>query len=437
MTTFGQIRALPGLTRLLIVTNGISALGAGAVMPFLWIYLTEVRHFQTWVPATTLAVQAAAAVLGGLAYGVLVDRLPYNRTVPLANVNAGVGTMVFAFATDPWVAIAAAAVFGFGISGVGTTVRAAYAVTTPKAQRDVAYSTDYGVLNLAMGFGVLMGGAVAAVGSLTPAGRYATLYAIDAVTFLLMAAATITTLPGRVGAADADESDEPRARAGYLAVLRRPELLVILLLLLLTTLATTAQFRAGLPGFLTQNGAITSTGLSFAFALNILLCAAVQFLGLPLLRRYRKSRLVAAAGVLAGLCWWFVYLAGQRTGTAALVLACVGVSLFSISEALVGPLLTTLLNNAVTDELRGRANGLFSITYSACNVLGPVVAGALLPWSAGLAFIVLMLALSGVATVLAVGLRRRLRADEDLSGESAGDASAGEPVVAGATHERD
>ncbi|MFJ2060675.1 MFS transporter [Streptomyces sp. NPDC087908] len=410
MTRVSQIRALPFAAKLLILTNGISALGAGMVMPFLWIYLTEIRHLATWVPATTLAVQALAAVLGGLTYGALLDRLPYNRAVPLANINAGVGTMAFAFADEPWSALVAAAIFGFGISGVGTTVRAAYSVTTEVSQRETAYSTDFAVLNLAMGLGVLAGGAIAALSSLSPSGRYILLYAIDAVTFFVMAAATVTTLPGkeRNDAKAAEAGNEVPGGVSYLAVLRRPELLTILLLLLFTTVSTVAQFRSGLPGYLTQNGAVASGGISFAFALNILLCAGVQFLGMPLLSKVRRTHLLAASGLFAVLCWWFVYMAGQHTGRTALILACIGVALLSVSEALVGPLLTTMLNNAVTEELRGRANGLFSIIYSSCNVIGPVLAGITLAWGEGFGLIAIMIVLSGVSVLLALGLGRRI-----------------------------
>lgn len=402
-----RIAALPPAARLLIVTNGISALGAGMVMPFLWIYLTEVRHLPTWVPAATLAVQAFSAVFGGLAYGALLDRLPYNRVVPLANVNAGVGTLLFAFAGHAGVALVAAVVFGFGISGVGTVVRAAYGATTSAEQRETAYSADYGMLNVAMGIGVILGGVFAALAFLGPVGRYFVMYSIDALTFFVMAAATVRALPNRV---HHTESKTGAIRGSYRAVLRSPSLVALLAVLLLSALVSFGQFRAGLPGYLTQTGAITASGLSFAFAVNIILCAFVQFVVMPHLERFSRTLLVAASGVMFAACWVFVLLAGGRTGPAALVLATVAVILLSVGESLVVPLLTTLLNNAVGEDLRGRANALFSITLSTSGVIGPAVAGALLPIGSGAAFVAVMIALSAVATLLTLGLRRALPA---------------------------
>jgi MFS family permease len=402
-----RIAALPPAARLLIFTNGISALGAGMVMPFLWIYLTEVRHLPTWVPAATLAVQAFAAVFGGLVYGALLDRLPYNVVVPLANVNAGVGTLLFAFAGQAWIAVAAAIVFGFGISGVGTAVRAAYGATTGPAQRETAYSADYGVLNVAMGIGVILGGVFAALAFLSPVGRYFLMYSIDAATFFVMAVATVRALPNRV---HHTESGTGAARGTYRAVLRSPSLLALLAVLLLSALVSFGQFRAGLPGYLTQTGAITASGLSFAFAVNIILCAVVQFVVMPHLERFSRTLLVAASGVMFAACWVFVLLAGGHTGMTALTLATVAVILLSIGESLVVPLLTTLLNNAVGEDLRGRANALFSITLSTSAVIGPALAGALLPFGSGAAFVGVMITLSVVATLLVLGLRRSLPA---------------------------
>jgi MFS family permease len=404
-----RIAALPRAARWLIATNGISALGAGMVMPFLWIYLTEVRHLPTWVPAATLAVQAFAAVFGGLAYGALLDRLPYNVVVPLANVNAGIGTLLFAFTGHAGVAVVAAVVFGFGISGVGTAVRAAYGATTGADQRETAYSADYGVLNVAMGIGVILGGVFAALAFLSPVGRYFLMYSIDALTFFVMAVATVRVLPNRAHQA---ERKAGAVRGSYRAVLRSPSLLALLAVLLLSALVSFGQFRAGLPGYLTQTGAITASGLSFAFAVNIILCAIVQFAVMPHLERFSRTLLVGASGVMFAACWVFVLLAGRHEGPTALVLATVAVILLSIGESLVVPLLTTLLNNAVGEDLRGRANALFSITLSTSAVVGPSLAGALLPFGSGAVFVVVMIVLSALATLLVLTLRRTLPAEQ-------------------------
>jgi MFS family permease len=423
-TLLSQMRALPSAAKLLLFSNGISAVGVGMVLPFLWVYLTEIRHFDTWVPAAALAVQAAAAVAGGLFYGALTDRLPYNRVVPLANVHAGIGTMIYAFAGSPWVALLAATVFGFGVSGVSTSVRAAYAAATEKSQRETVYSADYGVMNVMMGLGIVVGGLLAAASVSTAVVRYGVLYGLDALTFFFMAVMTIRGLPS--GAREKEEEKKSGGKVGYGAVLRQTDLLKVLLILLFTSLVTIGQFRAGLPGYLIQSGAVSSSGLSFSFTLNIVVCALVQFWGMSRLTGFRRKHLVAASGVLAAACWVLIYLAGHNNGVTALAIACVGVILFSVSEALIGPLLSTLLNNRVAERNRGRANALFSITLSTSSVIGPVTAGVLLPLGGGVGLIISMVALSVLATAVAFALPGSA---EETADSDEGDAEADKSSV--------
>ncbi|MFJ5886017.1 MFS transporter [Kitasatospora cineracea] len=416
LANWSRIGRLPRTAKLLLATNGLSAFGAGMVLPFLWIYLTRIRHFDAWVPAAALAVQAGAAIVGGLVWGALLDRLPYRRAVPYANIVAGVGTLVYGFASSPWIALVAATVWGFGINGVGTAVRAAYAACTEPDQRTTVYSADYGLLNLGMGAGVVVGGALAAADFATPAARYALLYGIDALTYLVMAAATWGALPG--GVRTRAQQDGARAsRPNYLSVLRRPGIAVVLVLLAMNALVTFGQFRAGLPGYL-QSHSISPGGLSTVFALNIIMCAVVQFVGMPLLERVPARTLLLAAGGCATGCWALVYLSALRHGVQALLVACAAVVLLSVAESLAGPLLSTQLNEAATDEDRGRANALFSTTVSASGVIGPILAGALLPWHGGVLLVVVMVVLSA-AFVLPV-LRLSPRKDAAAGGVAAG-----------------
>ncbi|MFJ9968671.1 MFS transporter [Streptomyces avermitilis] len=422
MKLLDDARGLPSVTKLLLATNALSSLGGGLVFPFLWIYLSDIRHMSSWVPASALAVQAAAAVVGGLAYGTLLSRWSYRAVVPLANVHAGVGTLLFAVADRSWIALVAAAVFGSGISGVGGVVRAAYGATTSGEQRETAYSLDFGLLNVMMGLGVVLGGVLTSVDIGSLADRYGLLYALDALTFLVMAVATFKAVPS---AAKDDASEEkPSRHNGYRRVLGQSQLVVVLSVLSLMALASFAQFRAGLPGYLTQSGAISAGGLSATFTLNIVLCAVVQFVGMPLLKGIPRSLLVAASGVMFTLCWVCVLFAGRQTGGTALALACLGAALLSIGEALVVPLLSTMLNNLVQDDLRGEANALFQVAMSTTAVIGPVLAGAMLPWQEGVPFLVLLIAMSLVGTFLTLALRRSLP-DEAPGTDTVGTNTAG------------
>jgi MFS family permease len=402
MITVDQIRSLSRPVKVLMATNAVSAFGGGLVLPFLWIYLTDIRHLGRWAPAATLAIQALTAVAGSLVWGVVVDRMPQRVVAPLVMTVAGVGTGMYALVTSKPTAIAAAIIYGLGISGVGTALRVMYGATAEKSQREMVFSLDYSILNVMMGLGVLAGGAVAVAHIGARADRYSLLFLIDGLTFLLTAVACAVLLPGtRV----APHGSGERAHGGYLAVLRNRQMLIMLAVMLVLMTVSVGEYKSGLPGYLTATGAVGAGGISCAFALNIVVIVIVQFMVLPRLERYRRSLILAASGLLFAACWAILYTASTQSGLKAVIVACIAMVFLSTGEALVVPVLTALLNNTVTDELRGRANALLSMAISTSSVLGPVIAGAALPWHRGTGFVIGMIAGSVGGAVLILTIR--------------------------------
>ncbi|AEV87084.1 yhjO-like MFS-type transporter [Actinoplanes sp. SE50] len=409
--TWTRLRALPGRAKILLWTNAVSSFGGGLVLPFLWIYLSEVRGLPVWVPAATLAVQAGTAVVGGLIWGALLDRLPYRIVVPTVLVIAGLGTAAYAVAGTPAAALATAVGYGIGISGVGTVLRSMYAAVTEGTQRTLAFSVDFAVFNAMTGVGVAVGGLVTVAHFGTAVDRFGALYLIDGLTFLLAAAVTAALLPGG--------RNEPGKAAGkpaggYLSVLRDPRLLALLAVMLLTSVVCYGQFRSGLPGYLTGTGAVGAGGLSFAFTLNIVVAVVTQFVVMPALHRVRRTTLVGLSGLLFAACWVLVLAAGTHTGTTAIAFAAAGVTCLSIGEVLVVPVLGALLNDVVGDHVRGRANALFSTMLSTGSVLGPALAALLLPPHRGLPLMGLLIAVSLLTSALVWVLRGRISDDVDF-----------------------
>ncbi|MET9919151.1 MFS transporter [Streptomyces sp. NPDC006435] len=400
------LREFSPRTRVVLCVNALNSFGGGLVLPFLWIYLSDVRGLPSWVPAVTLAVQAATAVVGGLLWGSLLDRFPPRTTVPVVMAVAGVGTALYAQATGVYTALAAALVYGFGISGVGTVLRFLYAGAPSARERGLAYSADYAVFNAMTGLGVLAGGLVASLDAGSRAVRFALLYLADGATFLLAGAVLFWLLPKVVQAGDGagDDSDEKR-RVGYRDVLTQRHIGVLLAALTVCSLVSYGQFRSGLPGYLTQGGALGPEGISGAFAVNILVAVGAQVLLADRIQRVRRSTVLAVSGAVWTVAWALVLAAGLQRGGSALGLALAGVVLLSVGEALVFPVVTSLLNDLATERVRGRVNALLSVAVSTGSVAGPALAGALLPWADGLGLMVTLLV--GCLAVVAVAVRLR------------------------------
>lgn len=254
------VREFSPRTRAVLAVNAVNSFGGGLVLPFLWIYLGEIRGLAAWIPAATLAVQAGTAVFGGLAWGAVLDRLAPRSVVTLVMCVAGAGTGLYAFATSAPTALTAAVVYGLGISGVGTVLRFLYAGAATARERGLAFSADYAVFNAMTGLGVLVGGLVAASGPGSDAARFAALYLADGCTFLAAGAAFFLLLPrlDRATGPSATPAEAGTARrpVGYREVLGQRTIAVLLATLTLCSLVSYGQLRSGLPGYLTAGGAI-------------------------------------------------------------------------------------------------------------------------------------------------------------------------------------
>ncbi|KJS58302.1 MFS transporter [Streptomyces rubellomurinus] len=412
-------------TRAVLAVNAVNSFGGGLVLPFLWIYLQQVRGLPAWVPAVTLAVQAATAVAGGLAWGALLDRLAQRTVVSLVMLIAGLGTALYAFATGPAPALAAAVVYGLGISGVGTVLRFLYAGAASARERGLAFSADYAVFNAMTGLGVLVGGLVAAGAG---AGRFTALYLADGLTFLVAAAALRLLLPRAAGEDDGPNEDA-KPSGGYREVFRARHLGVLLGTLTMCSLVSYGQFRSGLPGYLTGNGALGPEGLSGAFALNIVVAVLAQILLGEQVQRLRRSTVLAVSGACWAVAWALVAVAGLGHGGGALAAALAGVVLLSLGEALVFPVLTALLNDLAEDHVRGRVNALLSVAVSTGSVAGPALAGATLPWARGLPLMAVLIAGCLAVAAVSVRLRAVLRPALDRPSAEPGAEPAPEPAA--------
>ncbi|MFJ8547058.1 MFS transporter [Streptomyces sp. NPDC093586] len=432
------LRQLSPRTRIVLGVNAVNSFGGGLVLPFLWIYLSEVRGLPAWVPSLTLAVQAATAVAGGLLWGTLLDRFAPRTTVPLVMAVAGLGTALYAQATGTVTATAAALVYGFGISGVGTALRFLYAGADSARERGLAYSADYAVFNAMTGLGVLAGGVVASLDAGSRAARFAALYLADGATFLLAGAALFWLLPRALKAGDGDEKKAAGAPVGYREVLTQRHIGALLAALAVCSLVSYGQFRSGLPGYLTQDGALGAQGISGAFAVNIVVAVGAQVLLADRIQSVRRSTVLAVSGAVWALSWALVLIAGTQSGTAALAWAIAGVVGLSVGEALVFPVVTSLLNDLAAERVRGRVNALLSVAVSTGSVAGPALAGVTLPLADGLGLMAVLL--SGCLAVVAVALRLRatlgaradLPEDAPQRAEDRQTASAAEPAGAAA-----
>lgn len=421
------LKRLPGRARILLLADVVNAFGVGMVMPFLLIYLSQVRHINIRIAAAALAVSAVASFMSGLVWGSLLDRYRHRIVMPAVMVLAAIGTSLYAFADRAWIAIAVAMLLGLAQGGIGPVVRTMFATAVPPKERTVFFGLQFGIFNGAVGLGVLVGGLLVN-GTLE---RYQLLYAVDGITFLFMAVVLLVA-PSDDGKEHAEDEGDGDAglKPSYRTVLRNPLVVLIIATMSLAAVFYYGLFESVLPGYLTINHAVSPRGISGAFVVNVVVVVLAQFVVMPRLGQVRRTTWLTASGLLWAASWLLVLLAGRSSGSTALVLLYGSSVPFAVAEVMVTPVLAALLNDIVDDRVRGRANALFAFAITGGSIIGPAIAAALLPVGKGVPLVAGLAVGCLLVLIPTAMLRKRLDGDTDKPHEEEGEAAAAEAAEA-------
>jgi MFS family permease len=159
----------------------VNAFGSGVVLPFLLIYLHNVRGIPFGLAGLAAAAQSAAALASGFVAGTLSDRVGPKQVLFGA---LAVMTVAFAFMPAIHTAWQAFAVYGFWGLGSGSfwpAQSALLAGLAPAQRRAPAYALQRLVMNV----GVALGGVAAGlIASVRHPGSFTTLFVINCATFV-------------------------------------------------------------------------------------------------------------------------------------------------------------------------------------------------------------------------------------------------------------
>src|SRR5436305_4189371 len=195
---------LPREVWLLQLGGVANSFGNGLVLPFLVIYLHDVRGFGLGVSGVVVAVSAAAQLTAGLVAGPLVDRLGPRRVLGAGLVMQALGFGLFPLVRSPWHAFALIAIEGAGSAGFWPSQSTLIARLTPPARRHAAYAQQRVTMNLGIGLGGLAGGLIATV---SDPRTFTVLFLVDAATFF--AYLVVLAFVDDPGVAPEERTDEP------------------------------------------------------------------------------------------------------------------------------------------------------------------------------------------------------------------------------------
>ncbi|WP_406039900.1 MFS transporter [Micromonospora sp. NBC_00898] len=408
-------RALPARpeARRILLGTLLSAVGRGLTLPFLFIYLTDVRGLTDtraglvigWFGAVTLALSPVG--------GTLIDRFGARRVVLPCLVVEAVGTGSLALVDSTASAFAVATLIAVGGSALWSGQTTILASLTDDGERQRVFGLQFALLNLGIGVGGLISGAI--VDTARPV-TFQAIYLLDALSYL-MPGLILLTLPhvGRRLAAAPTGGDRP-STGGYLTVLRdRPFRRLVVFGLVLTTCGY-AQIEVGFTAYSVRVVEVTPRVVAWALAGNTVMIVLSQLLVIRRMEGRSRTGALAAVGAVFATAWLVLGAAGI-TSTGNALLAALGVvacaAIFGFGETMLSPVMPALTNALATDELRGRYNAMSSMIFGVSGIIGPVTAGPLIGAADGRIWVVVVVGGCLTASALALSLRRLLTPAQD------------------------
>ncbi len=108
---------LPRSVLTLQVGGLVNSFGNGMVIPFMFIYLHNVRGIGLGVTGLIVAAHAVVSIIAGPIFGSQIDRFGGKRMLALSLGILCVGYAGYAFVYEPWQGFVVAAVSGIGVGG--------------------------------------------------------------------------------------------------------------------------------------------------------------------------------------------------------------------------------------------------------------------------------------------------------------------------------
>ncbi|MER6671912.1 MFS transporter [Streptomyces sp. NPDC000983] len=390
------------------VANALSTFGLGFTVPYLYVYVAQVRGLGAVTAGLVLAVFAVAALIVLPFAGRAIVRRGPLPVLLAALVTAALGALSLGLAGNATAVLLSAAALGAGQAVMQPALATMIVDCSTAETRSRAFATQFFLQNLGLGVGGLIGGHLV---DTSRASSFTLLFAIEAAMFLLLVVVMATV---RMPHSPRIEGAPASAKGGWKQLLGNRAMVRLCVLGFVLFFACYGQFESGLSAYGVEAAGISTSALGTALAANTLMIVVAQFAVLRFVERRRRSRVIAAVGLIWAVAWVAAGYAGlghgsQEMATAAFVST---YALFGLGEAMLSPTVAPLVADLAPAGMAGQYNSAFALVKQLALAVGPAVGG---PMGAALhaPYIVTFLLFSLGITYLALRLGRELTAAQD------------------------
>ncbi|MEW5939226.1 MAG: MFS transporter [Chloroflexota bacterium] len=357
-------REFPRTFWIIVATTFIDRLGGSMLFPFFALYITKRFEVGLSEVGTLFLIFSITSFIGSFSGGALTDRFGRRNMIIFSLIASSLSTAGMGLVNS----LEGFFLIGF-ISGLFTDVggpaqQAIIADILPEEKRAQGFGIIRVTFNLAVVFGPIIGGLVAAR-------SYTALFLMDAAISVVSAIIVYLSVPETKPAPKEHEIPETLAQTlvGYGRVLRDGVFMFFVLASMLSAFVY-MNMNVTLGVFLRDNYGIPESGYAYILSINAAMVVLFQFW---ITRRIEKRppMLMMAAGT-------FLYAVGFAmygfVGTYGLfILAMV---IITIGEMLVAPVGQALVASFAPEQMRGRYGAIFgNLAWGIPFAVGPLLAG--------------------------------------------------------------
>jgi predicted MFS family arabinose efflux permease len=349
---------LPRDTWMLAAVALINRAGA-MVVPFLALYLTKVRGFDAELTGLLLGIWGVGSMVGTTVGGWLTDRIGPQRVELAALIATGLSFWILGLLRSP-VSIAASLFLTNACADAFRPANLSHlALTCDPPLRTKALALNRLAINVGVAIGPTVGGFLALIG-------YRWLFVVDGATCIAAAAFfAVFIRPRRMRSLQAGPSAGPHE--GAPVSILKDRVFAACLPLSLVIAAVFLQLFATAPLYLRSEYGFTEDRIGLLFAINPILVVLFEMVLVHHLQRSNPLRWIGLGSLFAGLGLAILPF-GRGFPHAAL-----GIVVLTLGEMLESPLLGGFLAGRASESNRGKAMGLYSLSWSLAFVLAPLV----------------------------------------------------------------
>ncbi|GLF96485.1 MFS transporter [Streptomyces yaizuensis] len=385
--------------------NALSAFGLGFTVPYLYVYVAQVRDLGATTAGAVLGVFAMAALVALPFTGRIIDRRGPLPVLVGASLLAGSGAVAMGLAGGIWTVVLSAALLGAGTAVMQPALATMIVRCSDAESRTRSFAMQFFLQNLGLGLGGLLGGQI--VDKSRPE-SFTLLFGIEAVMFLVLAGLALTIRLPRVEPL-AGAAAQGAAKGGLRVLLGHKAMVQLCVLGFVLFFACYGQFESGLAAYGTEAAGIEPATLGTALAANTAVIVLAQFLVLKFVERRKRTRMIGAVGLIWAVAWLLAGYAGLGEGSQAMATAAFisTYALFGLGEAMLAPTVAPMVADLAPESMVGQYNSAFALVKQMALAIGPAVGGPMgASWHAP--YIVTFVLFSLGITVLAVRLGRQL-----------------------------